>query len=512
MILSEELSSYCKSGLLSEEGLRAIIERHGLKLNAQYNGDDVGEYAFFVDACYNKRVTEGIIRCLLEYFPDAISATDNRFGWTPLHIACWNENVTLSIIQCLLDADPDSVRNVTNIYGSMPLHTLCRERDLDEIALMQILKLLIEKCPEAVRHVDKNGKLPIHIAAGGRSPEFCRVLIEAYPGSERIPGANGALPLDSACTDSNFGTVQYLYNLFPAAIHYQTTVHGYYPIHSAMLDVFLPFGGNAVAAVKIVKFLLDCDPNVKLQRCEGKSLLEFACDSGLHNDRNIHDALANIEVIYDAHPEAIYALDIETCHQHVQAFLNWELVYARQAKDHRLMTTPDNNGRLPLHKALQNNVRLGSIKLLVKGNPAALQSADENGSLPLHLACQHHDSTDVVVYLVGLDPSTLDAVDQDGNTALHLLCRSARHDIIALFLDEFDAVSVSTRNADEKLPIDLLSESNAVEDRHSMEYVESLYRLLRANPEMIMDIDLQTIQSSASTLPCPNGKKRKFGQ
>ena len=79
--------------------------------------------------------------------------------------------------------------------------------------------------------------------------------------------------------------------------------------------------------------------------------------------------------------------DIESFHHQVQAFINGELIYARQAKDLRLMNTPDDNGQLPLHRALQNNVRLGSIKLLVKSNPAAVQSPDNIGELPLYVAC-----------------------------------------------------------------------------------------------------------------------------
>ena len=128
------------------------------------------------------------------------------------------------------------------------------------------------------------------------------------------------------------------------------------------------------------------------------------------------------------------------------------------------------------------------------------------------MACQHHDSVNVIEYLAELDQSTLDAMDSDGNTALHLLCHGARHDAIALFLDEFDAGSVSKRNAAKKLPIDLLWESDAV-DRESVEYIESMYRLIRANPAMIMGIDAQMMQTSASTptLPCQAGKKRKFG-
>jgi len=183
--------------------------------------------------------------------------------------------------------------------------------------------------------------------------------------------------------------------------------------------------------------------------------------------------------------------DIHEYHEQVQAFINSELVYARQAKDHPLMMTPDENGQLPLHRALQNNVRLGSTELLIRGNPLAVQSPDNSGLLPLHVACVQHYSPSVVQYLIGLDATTLDAVDQEGNTALHLACGSARHEFIALLLDEFDAVSVSKQNARGKLPIDLLWESSEVEDRESNEYTESVFRLLKAYPELMMNFDVQ---------------------
>jgi len=156
-----------------------------------------------------------------------------------------------------------------------------------------------------------------------------------------------------------------------------------------------------------------------------------------YDDSNIETALGVIKVIYDAHPEAIenheVASNIHLYHQQVQTFLNGELVYSRQAKDHSLMTKPDDNGQLPLHIALQNNVRLGSIKLLMKGNPSALRALDHNFALPLHVACQHHESASVVQYLLSLSEITLDAVDREGNTALHYACRGAKYDTIALF-------------------------------------------------------------------------------
>ncbi len=515
--MESELFDFCASDLLSEEGLREIIQRHGLTPN-NHNHDYVDGYGFFFEACSNERVTEEIIGYLLEYFPHAASDFDGE-EYTPLHYACQNEYAPCSIFQLIIDAEPDSVRSA-NDEGNMPLHILCRNGKKDEANEMKILMLLIESYPEAVRHADSVGSIPIHYACLRRSPEFCRVLIDAYPGSEQITDDEGELPLHLACAQWAFENVKFLYYLFPEAIHH-TTSHGYFPIHTAIMGRDINHGDTAPAAVEIVKFLLDCDPKVKFQCCDGIRLLDFACDTGLDHSNNLQRVCAAVEIVkavYDAHPEAIcdnrIVSRMHNSYLRTQAFIHGELRYACQAKDHRLMTTPDMSGRLPLHTAIHNNASLGSIKLLAKGYPAGVKVADNGGALPLHVACMHHDSTDVIQYLVGLDPSTLEAVDRDGDTALHFLCQDAKYDIITLFLEKYGAVSVSKRNTDKKLPIDLLWESNAVVDRESIEYTESMYRLLRANPEMIMGCDVHTMQpsASASTVPCQNEKKRKLGQ
>jgi ankyrin repeat protein len=387
----------------------------------------------------------------------------------------------------------------------MPLLELCFSENVDEKIAMDILKLLIEKCPEAVRHADNNGFLPIHAACGRQSPEFCRVLIEAYPGSERIADAIGTLPLHYACSSGTVAVVEYLYKLYPDAINHETE-DGRCAIHAAI------FTDHLAAAVDVVECLLDCDPNVKLQKFQGRfSLLLFACVRK-YNDSSIEAGIQIIKVIYDAHPEAIddneIMSNIHRCHPRVQTFIHSELVYSRQARNPRLMMTPDEKGQLPLHIALRNNVRLGSIKLLVKGNPSAIRNI---GTIPLHVACQHHESASVVQYLIELDTTTLETVDRDGNTALHLGCRGAKYDTIALLLEKYDAVSVSKRNAHKKLPIDLLFESNEVLDRESVEYMESIFRLLRAYPETLMNNSMHAEQQSfPAAYKSSSGKKRKF--
>ena len=211
---------------------------------------------------------------------------------------------------------------------------------------------------------------------------------------------------------------------------------------------YLYLRDNPAAAVDVVKFLLGCNPNVTSQQFEWlRSLLYFACHRE-YNDSNIEAGIQIIKVIYDAHPEAIedneIMSNIHDFHQRVQTFIHSELVYSRQARNHRLMMTPDEKGQLPLHTALQNNVRLGSIKLLLKGNPSVIRSFDESGVIPLHVACQYHECTSVFQYIIDLDATTLNAVDRVGSTALHYACRGAKYDTIALLLDDkYNAALVS---------------------------------------------------------------------
>jgi hypothetical protein len=113
------------------------------------------------------------------------------------------------------------------------------------------------------------------IPCESRSLEFCRVLIEKYPGSEQIANSNGAWPLHCACLNGTVAVVEYLYKLYPSAINHATT-EGHFPIHYAIAGTKCRV--NPAAAVDVVNSLLDCDPNVKLQKYQGRQLLlHFAC-------------------------------------------------------------------------------------------------------------------------------------------------------------------------------------------------------------------------------------------
>ena len=96
-LMANELLSFCESDAISEEGIHEIIQSHR-EMSSPDNDHEVIDYVFFHQACYNEKVTEGIIQCLLEYFPAAANYPDDD-GFLPLHYACGNNNVSPGIVQ-----------------------------------------------------------------------------------------------------------------------------------------------------------------------------------------------------------------------------------------------------------------------------------------------------------------------------------------------------------------------------------------------------------------------------
>lgn len=402
--LSNALTALCRSDSLSEDGLSKkfanLFERHDVSVLEYQN---YGDFFFFVELCYSEKVTEGMIRFILHYFPGAANWADGD-GRLPLHYACKNNNITLNIVQILIAASYESVGRFDR-DGMLPLHYLFENSNLDDTVVLDILQLILEKHPESIRHAEIDGYLPLP------RDILCWVLSSAHR------------------------------SLFPSGRAMGRDHPDYKP-------------SNIVNA------------GVKL-----------------------------IELLYDTHPEVICDVQVRQLRLTIiipntmREFIITQTTYFDQALDARVMTTPDENGQLPLHRALKNNAVLGSIKLLLNGNLKAVRAPDNYGLLPLHVACQSHKSTTVVKYMLDLDVGTNEALDFEDNTLLHHACLGANYDTIALLLQGLQgqgryAASVSKKNAHKKLPINLLLESDAA-DRESTQYTESIFRLLREYPDIM---------------------------
>ena len=122
--------------------------------------------------------------------------------------------------------------------------------------------------------------------------------------------------------------------------------------------------------------------------------------------------------------------------------------------------------------------------------------------LPLDIACEV-STVRVVKYLVELSPDRLSTRDVNKNYPLHHACRGGNCELIAYLLDRpMSSASVSERNTGGMLPIHLFckfvneqeQEEEEVEDDEeddeeddNAEYTETIWRLLSAYPETVLN-------------------------
>ena len=162
------------------------------------------------------------------------------------------------------------------------------------------------------------------------------------------------------------------------------------------------------------------------------------------------------------------------------------------------MTTADDNGRFPIHTALQNRARLGAIKLLFEGNPAAVQAKDSKGIYPIHIACQFCSLGVVKFLLEQLDDGCMEVCDNK-DSLLHHACRSGNCAVVKFLLGSHAAAAASDKNGKGKVPLQLLCEYEYDEEetqeekckggndaeRGEIEYAETIWMMLLATPDVV---------------------------
>ena len=495
--LIEELDAYCSSASsgkeITEEGLREIIHRWVRSWSLPTVQLAAKDLKFVKHLLYSDQLTEGMIETVLQFFPTF--ARLHAGSKSIFHFILMSKAVTPNLVKILIEAHPPCAYYIDN-DGVTALHCLCANLYLDASAKMEILELLLQKKKGMLEiRTREEGKLPIHYAALSHSTPvaFMQKLIEEYPESVMKPIAGAAsrvTPLHLACYRCNFTMVQTLVQAHPDCLNAFAGTNTGYPINLALAGAYRNKKRN-IPDVSVVKFLVNF-PGSKVASQEFRGCLPFhlACLAASDYERGLDIyGLKLVKVLFHAFPAAIMHSRLRRdmhqrgrFHPIVMEFLQDRLVFALPYIKVQEFFSP----LLPLHSLILNICCVGSTKLLVEGNPAALQTPNKDGRVPLHLAVKLRRSSEVIQVLINHDShrKTLSIADLKGNTALHYACLSANYEIIALLLEKYGAVSVSKRNLDGKLPIQLLFETNSVVDRNSTRYIESIFHLLRAFPDV----------------------------
>jgi len=485
---TRELSSILESGIYYDNGrsigmglpihyylMRDKVDVRIVKLLVEANPQslvtaDQDCPVYPIHACVYERSNLGAqetLKYLLEQDPSSIRMVDVN-GKTPLNLACAYSYLRFKMFELLFIAWPDAIR-VRDNMGSLAIHNLCLSKGSRG---KSILRFMLSIDPTLAREVIAGGYLPIHCTRGKRL-SFCKILIDAYPESLKVEASDGSLPLHAACKYGDrytVDTIQYMLELHPESINARDR-EGRLPIHSVVQGEYLDVFDKKAT---IVALLLGHDPDAASKRdSRGRLPLHMAlkCSRWRPVVRFPESILDVLIALFDTYPEAIYecyskwntALKFARDHkmQSIKIFLQAQHHYAMKARDMTSLTTLDENGWLLLNHALKdNNVSVGTIKLLVRNNPAAVRTADNMLAFPLHLACQC-SSVQVVQYLLGeSNEHIIVHLDANKNSIFHYACRGGNFGVIKTLLKSHPSLAASSKvNIKNELPIHLLCEA-----------------------------------------------------
>mmetsp|Transcript_22616 Transcript_22616/g.48976 ORF Transcript_22616/g.48976 Transcript_22616/m.48976 type:complete len:163 (+) Transcript_22616:149-637(+) len=129
--------------------------------------------------------------------------------------------------------------------------------------------------------------------------------------------------------------------------------------------------------------------------------------------------------------------------------------------------------------------QLEMIKKLVEDDRELLLMKDDGGHVAIHTAAKY-SSLEIIQYLVDSNESTLTMLDEFGELSLHKACRVGNVKAVE-YLMEKNMASVTTKNHHNLLPLHIMCDKAGKSEKllQSVQYHESIFKLLQANPESL---------------------------
>jgi ankyrin repeat protein len=344
--------------------------------------------------------------------------------------------------------------NTSDVYRA--IFDLFGNKCLSAEECLEQTRSILDKNRDVVHEQDADGRTLLHYAAGyAWSPEYCKLILEFDPTHESLQllDSDGWPPFHFACREGNLATARYLLEMHPESINVTDDEDGYNCLHILLHYRLSHVEDNRI--IEFAGFLLSKAPRlIASSTTEGDLPLHIACYGGFR--------LSVVKFLYNAHPEAIYKRDNDGLTPSAEAqetriydddhdgrisvisFFQEQLAFLAEAGMNWLQ---DENGQLPIHRAiLYDEAHQGTIKLMVSAHAASLRHTDSNRDLPIHLACAYREL-----------------------------------DIVKMILERSTNAVLSVQNNEGKIPIQLLLHNCHV-DRNSLEYVQVVDAMLRANP------------------------------
>ena len=422
------------------------------------------------------------LRSILQTYPDVVHEKDkDRENRLLLHSAAAHSSPRFC--KLLIEGDNDlNFVKARDIDGELPFHYACRNKNFETV------KYLFHLWPACINIPDNKSQYPIHNllddSEGEDVTKLCHFLLQHDQGAVSKPWAEGMLPLHVACYFHHLEAAKLLYNAFPQGINTQDN-YSRYPIHHLLVDCRYIEGD----ITELCQFLLRHDRGaVTKADILGRLPLHLACE--------YCDDLEVMKLVYNAYSEGINTPDIcsqfpihnllvKSEGQNVTELCKFLLQH-----DQGAVTTPDDEGRLPLHLACDQLDDLEVIKLVYNAYPEGINTEDVNGQvpleeissgetedffrnqldyireaqevripdingqLPLHRAVQNADVPEGTIKLmIAKNPVSALQADHQGLMPLHLACQAGNLGAIKYLANEHHAGSFQVRDGRGELPL-----------------------------------------------------------
>eukprot|EP00956_Cyclotella_meneghiniana_P015886 scaffold24692_cov67-Cyclotella_meneghiniana.AAC.1 len=257
------------------------------------------------------------------------------------------------------------------------IRDLCRNFKLKLPESELVLRLKSTRIdPGVLATTSEYGFTLLHDAAMfGRSPEFCKLLIELRPAFVETRDNYRCLPVHAACVYCNVETAKYLLEIYPESVNI-AAADGSYPLHCLVIGYNVKKKRDDMNEVLVLLELLLKHDQGALTTPDGKGFLPLH-----HASYGGH--LAFVKLIFDANPEAVFlennygrtplGLARHYNKAKVVSFLESQVGLVNQA-----IEEPLSMHQLAFQRGI-DSVSLGAIKLAARANPAVATVADSQG-------------------------------------------------------------------------------------------------------------------------------------
>jgi hypothetical protein len=347
-------------------------------------------------------------------------------------------------------------------------------------------------------------------------------LIENLPNQDQEDVLQTQELLVVACSKGLPETVQYFVQLFgpeclrnhfhvPVIQTNQIQIFEMAPIHAAMRNDWCRYSTD------ITRMMLKLDPtlasfnmNALVGHPGGQGQVQHVLPLHFHLSFS-HCSMDVVQMLFDAYPGAILLIDSdgddastlirevilnldrankwrEGGIQKILDFVEKQKEYCTLAhNDDEHLTTPDEHGRLLLHKALADkDVSLGTIKMIVEKQNTAVRVADNDGLYPLHIAAMNC-TLDILFHVFRFDKSAVNKVDNEGNNVLHAACKTGNLKVVEYIIHRHGSLASKMNNKGQLPIVTLLDKDGKVGNIiETAEYTGVIMKMLLAYPEFVV--------------------------